>query len=112
MTPLEVCPEHVGDVSIVTFLGEFDLAVIEMAERELRLVEEREPAVLVLDLSGLEFLDSSGVRVVLQADDRARRDDRRLAVLLGSGIAQRLFALLGLLDRLELISDRADVLPG
>ncbi|MGH8930911.1 MAG: STAS domain-containing protein [Egibacteraceae bacterium] len=111
MVPLEVRSEHLGDVSIVTFLGEFDLVGIDVAERQLRLVEQRGPAVLLLDLSMLEFLDSSAVRVVLQADDRARRDGRRLAVLLGSGLAHRLFALLGLLDRLELVSDRATVLP-
>lgn len=111
MTPLEVRSEHLGDVSIVTFLGEFDLAGTAVAERELHLLEEGKPSVLLLDLSALEFLDSSGVRVVLQADDRARRDGRRLAVLLGPGLPHRLFRLLGLIERLDLVSDRADVLP-
>ena len=110
MTLLEVRHEHLDDVSIATFLGEFDLSGVELVERELRMLEERRPPVLLLDLSALAFLDSSGVRVILQADERARRAGRRLAVLLGSGPPYRLFQILGLIERLDVVSDRADVL--
>ena len=60
----------------------------------------------MIDLSGLTFVDSSGVRLVLLADDRARAAGRRLAVRLGTGHALRVFQALGILDKLDVLPPR------
>ena len=58
---------------------------------------------LVVDLAGLQFVDSTGVRLILSADERARQAGRRLALRLGDGLARRVFTALGLLDRFEVL---------
>ena len=44
------------------------------------------PALLVLDLRELTFMDSTGLRVMVSADARARDDSRRLVVVQGPGV--------------------------
>jgi anti-anti-sigma regulatory factor len=51
----------------------------------------------------LRFVDSTGVRLILSADERARQKGRRLALRLGDGLALRVFGALGLLDRFEVL---------
>jgi anti-sigma B factor antagonist len=92
-----------GAVTTLTFTGDLDIATLVEAEDAVAAAERDAPDVLVVDLSGLEFLDSSGVRLVLQAEARARTAGRRLAVVLGTGRALRLFEVLGLLSRLDVV---------
>ena len=67
----------------VVLIGELDIASAEDALRRVAEAERGSPSLLVIDLSTLTFVDSSGVRVVLVADDHARRAGRRLAIRLG-----------------------------
>ena len=71
--------------------------------RRIEAAEAGSPPLLVIDLSRLEFVDSSGVRLALLADDRARAAGRRVAVRLGTGHALRVFQALGLLDKLDVV---------
>jgi len=90
-------------VTTLMFTGDLDIATLVEAEDAVAAAEREAPDVLVVDLSALAFLDSSGVRLVLQAEARARAAGRRLAVVLGTGRALRLFEVLGLLNRLEVV---------
>lgn len=93
-----------GTTTVVSLVGELDIATFPLAERAVREAEAGSPAALRLDLSGLWFVDSTGVRLVLAADERARESGRRCSVTLGSGRSRRLFEVLGLLDRLDIVS--------
>src|SRR2546426_800484 len=64
---------------IVALAGELDLSQVGVVEQALRGAERARPNTLVLDLSGLTFLDSSGLRLVLEADRRAPGGGGRLA---------------------------------
>jgi anti-sigma B factor antagonist len=110
MSQLEVRREQEGNVTIVSFRGEFDYAEMGMAQEEICAAEAQESPVLVLDLSDLEFMDSSAVRVILQADSRARADGRRLALVTGTGPPHRVLSILGLTDRLDVVTSRDAVL--
>ncbi|MBW0089056.1 STAS domain-containing protein [Pseudonocardia sp. KRD-184] len=96
-----------GDVRRVVLRGELDITTVDRADAEVTEAEASTPAMLLLDLSELTFVDSSGVRLVLLADDRARACGRRLAVRLGAGPALRVFRALGLLPKLEIIPEPA-----
>ena len=84
--------------------GEVDMTTGDRLEREILAAEERRPANLTLDLTGVEFLDSTGLQIVLDADVRAREAGRRLLVLAGDGEAARVFALTEVADRLTVAS--------
>ena len=87
----------------VVLTGELDISTYEEARQQLEEAERAEPALLVVDLAGLRFVDSTGVRLILSADERARQAGRRLALRLGDGPARRVFAALGLVDRFEVL---------
>jgi anti-anti-sigma factor len=72
-------------------------------------VEKDGPSVLVLDLSQLSFLDSTGLRAVVTADERARSNGRRLVVVRGPDPVQRVFAITRLEERLEMVDDGQSV---
>jgi anti-anti-sigma factor len=107
MTLLDVSTQPVAGGVALVLSGELDISVTERVQRELERIEEGRPGILVLDLAGLEFIDSSGMRLVMLAEQRARRDGRRLAVVPGDGTARRLLRRLGLEPRLDLVEDRA-----
>jgi anti-anti-sigma factor len=88
----------------VVLTGDLDIASYERARERVEEADRGRPPVLVIDLSALEFVDSTGVRLVLDADQRARAQGRRVAVRLGTGPAERVFRTLGLLDVLEVVA--------
>jgi len=83
--------------------GELDISTYEDARVRLAEAERAAPELLVVDLAGLRFVDSTGVRLILSADERARQAGRRLALRLGDGPARRVFAALGLVDRFDVL---------
>jgi anti-sigma B factor antagonist len=60
--------------------GELDLASAERLEEAIHRAEEVPGRSLVLDLSDLRFIDSTGLHVLLQAHARSRKNGRRLSV--------------------------------
>jgi anti-sigma B factor antagonist len=98
MRNLSVQTRWNGDQAVVALTGELDLSTAGQVERELEAAEQRKPPKLVIDLRDVTFLDSTGLRVVLSADGRARRDGRRLEVIPGPPPVHRVFRI-ALLDR-------------
>jgi anti-anti-sigma factor len=87
----------------VVLTGELDITTYADAEKQVTAAEQTTPALLIIDLAGLQFVDSTGVRLILAADQRAREQGRRLAIRLGDGLARRVFAALGLLDKFDVL---------
>jgi anti-anti-sigma factor len=102
--------DHDG-LAHVVLTGELDLSTIDRLEQELARVEGEGPAVVALDLSRLTFLDSSGLRVIVGADQRARREKRRFVVVRGPDTVQRVFSITRLDEQLELVDDFAELQP-
>jgi anti-anti-sigma factor len=105
MTPLVVTTEqHPGQARVV-LVGELDIASCERLEKELAAVEADSPETVVLDLRRVEFIDSTGLRALIAADERARSEGRRLAVVRGPNAVERLLAVTQLDQRLEIVDD-------
>jgi anti-anti-sigma factor len=51
-----------------------------------------------LDLSGLRFLDTSGLRLILETAEAARREGFAFSVIPGSATVQRLFEVAGVTE--------------
>jgi anti-anti-sigma factor len=109
MEILEVTTQDSGGQVTVSLKGELDLSSVGKVEEELKRVEADGPSLLVLDLSKLTFLDSTGLRAVVTADERARGDGRRLVVVRGPDAVQRVFSITRLEERLEMVDDATGV---
>jgi len=92
---LSLRSEREGDVHAIRLSGELDLATADEVQRELERVEATDAQSIVLDLSELTFMDSTGVRLLVTAHARARADSDRLTVLRGGRAVQRILQLSG-----------------
>jgi anti-anti-sigma factor len=106
---LEVSSEDRNGLVHVALAGELDLSTVNKVQDELRRVEADSPATVVMDLSKLTFLDSTGLRCIVTADERARQEGRRMVVVRGPDPVQRVFAITRLEERLEMVDDAAAV---
>jgi anti-anti-sigma factor len=98
-------------VVTVSFAGELDISRADEVEREIERIESGNPATIVIDLRGLDFLDSTGLRLILGADSRARREGRRVVIVPGPERVHRVFRITLLDRRLEFVEDPTS-LPG
>jgi anti-anti-sigma factor len=87
----------------VVLTGELDISTLDTAHQQIEEAEQEAPELLIIDLTELQFVDSTGVRLILLADQRAQQVGRRLAIRLGRGPALRVFAVLGLTDRFDVL---------
>jgi anti-anti-sigma factor len=93
---LEVYVEHRGDVATVRVVGEIDLSTSTGLNRKLDSVLESAPTRLRLDLTEVDFMDTSGVAVLLKARRRALELGCRLTVSSSSPTITRLLEITGL----------------
>jgi anti-anti-sigma factor len=101
--------EEVGDVLVLALIGEFDLAAADEFPSLLAELGARGPRAIVVDLSEIAFLDSTGARLLYEAEGHG--GGWRFAVLNGSGPAHRALTLTGL-DRHIAIIEHIDELVG
>jgi anti-anti-sigma factor len=80
-----------------------DLSWVEALEDEMRRVEQTSVGRIIVDLSALEFMDSTGLRAMLQIDARSRANGERAAFLRGGRGIQRLLELTGMDGRLPIL---------
>ncbi|HSO99400.1 MAG TPA: STAS domain-containing protein [Solirubrobacteraceae bacterium] len=90
---LEIRVQHTPEALIVAVLGELDIASAGMLERAVRDAELDAPGRLVVDLSGLDFMDSTGLHVLLAAARRSRDGGPRLTLRRGPGPVHQVFEL-------------------
>jgi anti-sigma B factor antagonist len=93
-------------VAVVVPEGDIDLRTAEAVRTELQ-AARAEAQRVVLDLRQVPFMDSSGIRLLVEAQHAADRDAFSFAVVPGPRAVQRLFELAGLTGRLALVDDPA-----
>jgi anti-anti-sigma factor len=93
----QVTVETRDDVVIVHLAGEVDIANAGAVQSSIHDALDNEMSGLVLDFTELEYLDSSGIRLVITLHKQlgARRQQLQI-VRAADGVAARLFALVGL----------------
>jgi anti-anti-sigma factor len=105
MTTLNVTTRDREGGAHVELAGELDIATAPKLEDEMRRVEGERPALILIDLRGLEFLDSSGLRALLATDSRAREGGARVVFVRGDERIQRLLEITRVDERIELVDD-------
>ena len=94
-----------GDRAIVTVRGDFDLQVAQRVVEELATVEAAEPALVIIDLSRVSFLDSAGMGVIAAAQARATEAGRDLAVVRPPYSVRRAFEVSGFGDVITVVDE-------
>jgi anti-anti-sigma factor len=92
-----------SDQALLRLEGELDPHTAPLLKREIdRLVAEGAKRV-VLDMSALQFIDSSGLRVVISAHRELADDGGQLTLRSPSETARRLLEITGLVDHIDVL---------
>lgn len=102
--PLRMRSVRVGAAHVVRLTGELDLTTTDRVEQELRRVERTDAHAIEVDLRGLTFIDSMGVRLLLQAAGRSSRGTNRLVITRPCESVQRIFNLCDPGERLPFVN--------
>jgi anti-sigma B factor antagonist len=90
------------DQSVVVVIGELDIATVPRLRRVLEAEVASGKNDLVVDVVGVEFIDLSGVRALLDFAERAKTKGGRLRLQAPSRPIRRMRDLLGLHDALTI----------
>jgi anti-anti-sigma factor len=93
---------------VLTLHGELDVASSTVLEDELHRVNGV-PHV-ICDLTNLEFIDSTGLGVLVKAHQHMRDEGNQLTLVEGGGQVKRLLELTGLSEQLAVVQSLADLL--
>jgi len=109
---IELTTEQDGKVQLFRLSGSLDVATSPTLRAALLDGAERESHAIVVDLSQLEFLDSTGLGALIGAHRRAAERKGSLRVVAPEGQILRLLRITGLLDVLQVYSSVDAALSG
>ena len=102
-SPFSIAIEERDGAVHVALSGELDISTAQQLEDDLKRVEAARPELIVLDLRDLSFMDSTGLRLLILADQRAKEEGRRFAIGRGNEMIQRVLHITRLDERLDIV---------
>jgi anti-sigma B factor antagonist len=89
-----------GTTHHLTLIGELDLASTPLLEQRIKQFCDDGATEILLDLSRLAFMDSTGLRVILNSAEVCQRYDCEFSLTPGPPAVQRVFEITGMLKHL------------
>jgi anti-sigma B factor antagonist len=91
--------EETGDgVSIVSAKGEIDIATAPALREQLEAAIDRRPDLVVVDLQGVSFMDSTALGVLVGALKRSREADGTMRIVVADARVLKVFEITGLTE--------------
>jgi anti-sigma B factor antagonist len=97
-----------NETAVLVFIGVLDLASAPDAEAALSEAADLHPRHLVIDLSEVSFMDSTGLRLIVAADAETRKNGRTLDLIRGPDRVHRVFRMTLMDQRLSFIESAPD----
>jgi anti-sigma B factor antagonist len=105
---LRIAVSQEDDRVVLSLDGELDMASAPLLQRAVDDIELARRPLLVLDLERLEFIDSTGLRIILSTRKRCQDRDQELAVTRGSQQVERLLSVTGMAEHLRTVPAAGD----
>ncbi len=109
---LDLAVYRADGVTVVAVIGEVDLLTAPLLTSRVNEELVQRPRALVLDLSGVSFLGSSGLAALVQTRDRAGEQAVPLRLVSNSQAVIRPLVATGLEAIFEIVTDRDAALEG
>jgi anti-sigma B factor antagonist len=94
--------------ALIAISGELDLASAPALEETLDHALKSDVRLVILDLRDLEFMDSTGLSVLVRGHQAAEEAGRRLTLIQGPPQVKRLLNLTGVTERLIVVDSPED----
>ena len=101
---IEVHQDHPG--ATVTVTGDIDIATVPPLERARDKALANSPSRLLIDLSGVRFIDSSGLKFLIETDRLSRSGGWRLQLVRPAETAMRVLTVSGVERHLPFVERR------
>ncbi|HEY5430661.1 MAG TPA: STAS domain-containing protein, partial [Solirubrobacteraceae bacterium] len=98
--------------AVIAVSGELDLASGPELEAELDQLSGPRTRLVVIDLRQLDFMDSTGLSILVRAHQRLAGEGCEVGLVRGSQQVQRLLDLTGVAERLRLVDAPEELLNG
>jgi anti-sigma B factor antagonist len=95
---------HDKDRAVLSLRGELDLVSAPLLQSAIESTEIAAAPMVVFDLHELEFIDSTGLRVLLAAHELSRERGQEFAITPGSEQVQRLLSITRIDEHLRVIA--------
>jgi anti-sigma B factor antagonist len=95
---------------VIIVSGELDLASGPALDDELVRLSASGVPLVVVDLRQVEFIDSTGLSILVKAHQRAAEQGHEFALVRGAQQVQRLLDLTGVAERLTLVDSPEELL--
>lgn len=105
---LAVARSEQDGAQVVELVGELDLGSIHALDDALEAAAGA--ALICLDLSGLQFIDSSGLAGIVRAHQSSEQADCAMTIVAPAGAVRRTLETSGLMALLHVFDDRAAAL--
>jgi anti-sigma B factor antagonist len=89
------------EAAIVVPAGEVDLASAPELQAGLERAWQSDAELVIIDLRDVQFMDSTGLHVIVNAHQRAQKADRQFGVVDGGEQVHKLLSLTGVFDTLN-----------
>ena len=107
MQPLAVERTSDGGVELLFVEGELDIATAPRLISVLNRAVQEALRSLVVDLSEVDFMDSTGLALLINAHRRLTRRSKGFAVVCPPGPLRRVFEITDMVEMLHVVPDRA-----
>jgi anti-sigma B factor antagonist len=105
---LAITARPLGGAPCLALAGELDIAEVQRLEHAVEEAVAGSVGAFAIDLTELEFLDSSGIRVLLRARALLAREERSFLLVCPFGPVRRAIELTGVSDLFTIFRTRED----
>lgn len=107
---LQVGKESVGSATVVKADGELDLHTAGVLDEALQEAVRAQAPLIIVDLSGVDFMDSTGLSAIVAAVAGTREYGGDLRVVTATGKITKVFALTGVDQQVGMFGSRDEAL--
>ena len=102
--------ERQGQLLMIIFHGELTLEVVENVKPQMEKLFVEDWEILVVDLKGIEFLDSSGIGFLVATNNRAKQNNKKFYLLAPSQQVLKTLGLVNLLHFFDILNSKDDLI--
>jgi anti-sigma B factor antagonist len=111
-SPLTLAERRDGNAVVLSAEGIVDMAAAPTLTDQIRTILRERPAVLVVDLTGVDFLATAGMSVLMEADRKCRELDISFRVVARGPVTVKSMQILGIDDLLAIYPTVSTALDG
>jgi anti-anti-sigma factor len=109
---LDVVVRSEGDLAVIDLAGEISAQAEDILNEAYEQVSRNNPATVILNFSGVDYINSTGIALILNLLVKAGRSHRRLLAYGLSDHYREIFRITRLADFMRIYKDEASAMAG